>query len=529
MVAPPLNTVHASATPHQVEPATQKPVQYHIKSIERKSHACAPALTLCTQPHQACTPASHTLVTSMPMCPGSAVAPAAPRGNQLVVQHSSQQRRAQAQLLRERARLPDGALGQRDVRLVRVHVQDVRGLAVTQAADHQVGGRQPAHVRALLAQPVGAVLQPLDPVARHERIGQAGGLGGPVPVRAGREVRDRARVAQHHPVHQLRVLEPRLARGHVGRHAPRQRLVAQRQQRGRVVDVDGQHGALRVTVLVLDVVQVEKGGACRGLKPGQHVARVARGHAAVEEQARGDDVERLEVHDGAEVGAARQRRVGGHQLLHGGDAHAKHHRVRRVHRGLARLLVHRLHRSHLLHPGRPRGGGDGGDNLVAQHLPALRPDALHQGGEDLLRDGPLAPAHVEGRLLRQRVKVQRLEHDGGADGLGGRKQAHQQRGAQELLVRLARHAARAEKLVRGHRVILEVRLLGRVEVEEGGQEGQHGDAVGQRHGPGHLGRVVELAQQRGQARQLGEHGRARDQALGRPEARRGPVGEWPLR
>jgi len=94
-----------------------------------------------------------------------------------------------------------------------------------------------------------------------------------------------------------------------------------------------------------------------------------------------------------------------------------------------------------------------------------------------------------------------------------------------LVVELLRAAVLAEELPRRHLVIPPVGLGGGVVVDDGGEEGEHGEAVGEREALEEVERVDELPEQGGQPREVGEDGSLGDEPLAVPEPRAGEGGE----
>eukprot|EP00982_Pelagococcus_subviridis_P002235 17224-Pelagococcus_subviridis.AAC.3 len=165
------------------------------------------------------------------------------------------------------------------------------------------------------------------------------------------------------------------------------------------------------------------------------------------------------------------------------------------------------------------------DAAPAQHFqPVSLDEALRERANQRRRHRPSRdPPNVERVLMRERVVVQELHRDRGAELLGGFEQPHEQRRADEVVHETFTQPHAYEQVVRGHSIVRAKRRVVSPEVERGVQEADHGRAVAQGQATEVIERREDLPERRGESRELAraEHRRGRLQTVRGEEARRG--------
>mmetsp|Transcript_43754 Transcript_43754/g.137383 ORF Transcript_43754/g.137383 Transcript_43754/m.137383 type:complete len:473 (+) Transcript_43754:485-1903(+) len=261
----------------------------------------------------------------------------------------------------------------------------------------------------------------------------------------------------------------------------------------------------------------------------EDVGRILHGHVLVEPQPRRADVDGPAAGRVSEGVAAAEPRAAPHHGLHAVGAEREHHGVEVLELARGAVLPREL---------------DAGDAALGRSAVVGRRDLIHDdllhaaaaehlevaGFEEALREGlderrghgaALDPAHVEGVLVRERVVVEKLHDDGGAQLLRRLEESHEQRRLEEVVHEPFAHAEANEELVRRHAVVLLEGRLVTVVVEHGEQQPHDGGAILD----GQALEVVEgredLAQRRRQRRELRrrEDRRRRLEALRAEEAR----------
>ncbi len=108
-------------------------------------------------------------------------------------------------------------------------------------------------------------------------------------------------------------------------------------------------------------------------------------------------------------------------------------------------------------------------------------EAGGEGSDEALLDrAALHPAHVEGRLVRECIKVQQFQRDGGGELFRGLEESNKQRGLDEIFDEATGDARADEELMSRHAVVGGESFLVPVEVKHRIQDACHGEPVLQR-------------------------------------------------